>query len=550
MNILTLVTITILVVCHAVTGFAADSCGAHFIRNADAFNRPINSVLGDASFVAAFGQLPGGVAGEDLRIATHLEYVERLLRSRDVRALPQALREERLRNLDRLHAYRTRRIFPRNHDYPGERRPCFIDRDGRICAVGYLVEQSAGRDIAERINSRFQYARISQMQSAELQRWLARSGLTIQEAAMIQPEYGFREKPIDIAAYYRHMVEAFIESRYPDPLPSLQRFTRVITQMKSSTSDWAIDSFSVIEGDYTPSVRVSTTRSDGSWKSTKLQMDYYGGETVTGTFEVRNEKGSAYIDQTIYSTSPAGERMPYVSYVQEMQSRISRWWTGKRLDSIYEYQPYRPDSAPRTSGFFIRKTYIVERDTVVRYIWPVIPKNVPEADVSAGRGTTTTVREHDGSTLVRTTRFHDQRTNRTRRILTTINDSVTMDEQLDTLGQRMNLVKFDSSCSCYFGTRYEYDTLGNTTFEITHRYRDYKGVTRRDGTPVKMVRHEYKINEYGDWVQQFETVHEIKGENEVASIIHNEHRRHLFYLNGGRSGALFQQPLKDVVVEP
>lgn len=81
-------------------------------------------------------------------------------------------------------------IFPRNYDHPEGRVPCFIDRDGRICAVGYLVEQTAGRDAAERINRAHQYDAILAMNDAAVDDWIAGSGLSKEEAAMIQPTYG------------------------------------------------------------------------------------------------------------------------------------------------------------------------------------------------------------------------------------------------------------------------------------------------------------------------------------------------------------------------
>ena len=65
--------------------------------------------------------------------------------------------------LDHLQRYRLAGRFPQNHDYPDQRKPCFIDRDGHICAVGYLVEQSAGRAMANQINERYQYAKIFEM---------------------------------------------------------------------------------------------------------------------------------------------------------------------------------------------------------------------------------------------------------------------------------------------------------------------------------------------------------------------------------------------------
>ena len=61
---------------------------------------------------------------------------------------------------------------------------------GRICAVGYLIEQSAGRALAEAINAHFAEAMITEMESLALDGWIATSGLNVCELAMIQPCYG------------------------------------------------------------------------------------------------------------------------------------------------------------------------------------------------------------------------------------------------------------------------------------------------------------------------------------------------------------------------
>ncbi|HYE96665.1 MAG TPA: hypothetical protein VD962_10685 [Rubricoccaceae bacterium] len=149
---------------------------------------PINAVLGDASFVATFGRAPSAADGEELRIRTHLAHVEWLLRARDVSGLSPEVRAERTRLLDALAAYREAGAFPRNTTQPG-RTPVFIDEAGQICAVGYLIEQSDGRDAAERIAAAHRYDRIAEMPEALLRSWAGTHGFTLTELAMIQPEY-------------------------------------------------------------------------------------------------------------------------------------------------------------------------------------------------------------------------------------------------------------------------------------------------------------------------------------------------------------------------
>lgn len=151
---------------------------------------PVNAMIGDLSFLKMHGRLPTDADANELRVVTHLAYAEQLLRARDVSDMPADLQASRTQALDNLHDYWTAGIFPRNYDHPGQRRPCFIDRDGRICAVGYLIEQTAGRDVAEQINSAHQYDRILGMHDATVDGWIAQSGLSKTECAIIQPTYG------------------------------------------------------------------------------------------------------------------------------------------------------------------------------------------------------------------------------------------------------------------------------------------------------------------------------------------------------------------------
>ena len=154
-------------------------------------NDPVNAVLGDTSFMEQFGKAPTPGTDEDLRIRTHLAHVEGLLRQRPVAHLSPAERVARGRVLDLLHVYTTQGVFPRNQEHPGRRVPCFIDDHGRICAVGYLVEHTAGRHVAERINTDHQFDEILAMRDPVVNNWASAHGLSLDECAMIQPTYGW-----------------------------------------------------------------------------------------------------------------------------------------------------------------------------------------------------------------------------------------------------------------------------------------------------------------------------------------------------------------------
>jgi hypothetical protein len=150
----------------------------------------INPVLGDISFVSKYGREPTKETDERLRIQTHLQYVAQLLKDRTVSQRSPELKARRSKIIHLLEDYANTGIFPRNYDYTDRRVPCFIDKDGRICAVGYLVEQTAGRPVAEVINSKHKYDELLAMNDPAVDNWIASSGLTKEEAAMIQPTYG------------------------------------------------------------------------------------------------------------------------------------------------------------------------------------------------------------------------------------------------------------------------------------------------------------------------------------------------------------------------
>ena len=120
---------------------------------------------------------------DDERVRAQLTHVEQVLRARG------SASAVRMRSLDLLHAYIERGVFPRNRERAG-RWPHFIDEEGRICAVGFLVEQVGGRVEAERINAMHEWDAVPDIVGIEV--WSERLGLSVEELAMIQPKYGWR----------------------------------------------------------------------------------------------------------------------------------------------------------------------------------------------------------------------------------------------------------------------------------------------------------------------------------------------------------------------
>jgi hypothetical protein len=150
----------------------------------------VNVLVGNAGYVAVTGHAPAATANDDARVQAHLAYAEQQLRQRPTAGLSAEMAQRRGHLLDLLHRYWVAGVFPRNYDHPEGRRPCFIDRDGRLCAVGYLVAETTGRPAAESINRTHQYDLIADMRTPVLASWVKTSGLTRAECALIQPTYG------------------------------------------------------------------------------------------------------------------------------------------------------------------------------------------------------------------------------------------------------------------------------------------------------------------------------------------------------------------------
>ena len=154
-------------------------------------SQSVNRALGDISFFQKYRILPDYTTNEQLRIKTHLAFVEALLQQKDVSNLSSQQQRNRIQVLHHLHQYMIAGVFPVNEKYPGIRRPCFIDNHGNICAVGYLIEKTVGRAVADNINSKHQYDYIIDMREPVIEQWANAFGLSIEECAMIQPSYGW-----------------------------------------------------------------------------------------------------------------------------------------------------------------------------------------------------------------------------------------------------------------------------------------------------------------------------------------------------------------------
>jgi hypothetical protein len=132
-----------------------------------------------------------------------LEGAERLLRSAPTDELNPQQRLARARNIALLHGYRLRGAFPHNTGHPGRRVPYFVDHRGVHCAVGYLMACSGRGDLVARIRATRNNARIRELAGdPALRAWLHDAGLTLAEAARIQPTYGYEPDPDVVSSDY------------------------------------------------------------------------------------------------------------------------------------------------------------------------------------------------------------------------------------------------------------------------------------------------------------------------------------------------------------
>jgi hypothetical protein len=131
---------------------------------------------------------------EQVRIQRHLEKAEAFMRQNDAMRtilLTPSQKLARETQVKRLAQYRERGVFPRNHHALGALpTPIFRDKDGTLCAMGYLVWESGQHVIVNDVAQGRNLGYLHEIATdARLTEWLAENGLTLEEAARIQPTY-------------------------------------------------------------------------------------------------------------------------------------------------------------------------------------------------------------------------------------------------------------------------------------------------------------------------------------------------------------------------
>ena len=123
------------------------------------------------------------------RLKSHFDSVDAELKSRSVATLTGAQRARRARLTSWLREYRNAGQFPVNDKFEAP-TPFFRDSKGTLCAMAYLIDRSGRKDIVEKVEAPRNTAYIAELaDDPALLAWLDSSGLTVDEAARIQPAY-------------------------------------------------------------------------------------------------------------------------------------------------------------------------------------------------------------------------------------------------------------------------------------------------------------------------------------------------------------------------
>jgi hypothetical protein len=129
---------------------------------------------------------------EVARLRAHFDSVDTELRLPTELPLTPAQRLGRTTLIGWLREYREAGSFPRNDRFPDRAMPFFRDSRGVLCAMAYLIDRSGRGDLVDRVAATRNNAFIPELAGdPELRTWLDSVGLSVAEAARIQPFYGY-----------------------------------------------------------------------------------------------------------------------------------------------------------------------------------------------------------------------------------------------------------------------------------------------------------------------------------------------------------------------
>ncbi len=131
-----------------------------------------------------------GPVAPQREVAQLRHHFDRVLGILESRGAPNAtLDARRLTQIHRLRAYRDRGRFPENHISQDSAVPIFVDESDTACAVAWLMRQDGWHDAVDTIARENNSVFVPDLTDGPVLAWIAGSGLTREEAALIQPAY-------------------------------------------------------------------------------------------------------------------------------------------------------------------------------------------------------------------------------------------------------------------------------------------------------------------------------------------------------------------------
>lgn len=128
-------------------------------------------------------------SSEHRRVREHLTRALRSVRSAQTDALTAPQRARRRAALRALTRYIAEGRYPLNRVSPSP-TPVFVDEGGARCAMAALIESTGDDGLVRRVARDHNLAYVEQLkEDPEFQSWLDRNGITLAEAARIQPAY-------------------------------------------------------------------------------------------------------------------------------------------------------------------------------------------------------------------------------------------------------------------------------------------------------------------------------------------------------------------------
>jgi hypothetical protein len=139
---------------------------------------------------------------EVARLRAHFDSVDAELRHANSLHFTPGQRRARATLIGWLQEYRDGGDFPRNDRFPGRAMPFFRDSRGVLCAMAYLIDRSGRGDLVDRVALTRNNAFVAELaDDLALRGWLDSVGLSVAEAARIQPTYWGREVSALVARY-------------------------------------------------------------------------------------------------------------------------------------------------------------------------------------------------------------------------------------------------------------------------------------------------------------------------------------------------------------